>query len=298
MKLNKSMKTTQRLAAALTIALTGTVAQGASAIYESFADSDASLVNNATGTGLTGNWTGDSRPDIVSSNLTYGSLETSGNAVFANNAWYANSASIDMTNTAYTGLQTHGGEMWFSMLYRKDTGNGRFYFTIGSDGLSNNGNLADGQAIGFGSTGSNIYAGLWASNAWGATNLGGPAATSVDVNNDSNIDSGDSGTLAGETTYLIVGHAQWGANGAANDTVTLYLPGTDLTLGSAVAQSVGVVDQSTFDLINTNHGNGLSSRWDEIRIGATYADVSPVPEPTTTALLGLGGLALILRRRR
>ena len=27
-------------------------------------------------------------------------------------------------------------------------------------------------------------------------------------------------------------------------------------------------------------------------------DITPVPEPSTTALLGLGGLALILRRRK
>ncbi len=29
-----------------------------------------------------------------------------------------------------------------------------------------------------------------------------------------------------------------------------------------------------------------------------HADISAVPEPSTTALLGLGGLALILRRRK
>jgi hypothetical protein len=33
--------------------------------------------------------------------------------------------------------------------------------------------------------------------------------------------------------------------------------------------------------------------WDEVRL-----DIAAVPEPSTTALLGLGGLALILRRRK
>jgi hypothetical protein len=36
---------------------------------------------------------------------------------------------------------------------------------------------------------------------------------------------------------------------------------------------------------------------DEIRIGETYADVVPIPEPATLAVLALGGLAMIRRRR-
>ncbi len=45
-----------------------------------------------------------------------------------------------------------------------------------------------------------------------------------------------------------------------------------------------------------------SNSYDEIRIGTTYADVTPtVPEPDTLRLMGIGSLALIggmvLRRR-
>jgi len=49
------------------------------------------------------------------------------------------------------------------------------------------------------------------------------------------VNSGDSGTLVTTTTHLIVGHAQWGADGATNDTVTIYMLGTDLLLGVVVA---------------------------------------------------------------
>jgi len=37
---------------------------------------------------------------------------------------------------------------------------------------------------------------------------------------------------------------------------------------------------------------------DEIRVGTTFADVAPLPEPATLALLGIGGLGLLLRRKR
>jgi len=37
--------------------------------------------------------------------------------------------------------------------------------------------------------------------------------------------------------------------------------------------------------------------YDEIRFGATFADVSPVPEPSAALLGALGVLALLRRRR-
>ncbi len=288
-----------RISPILFATLSLSLAAHSAVIHESFGDSDASLVGNTSGTGLTGNWLGDSRPDVVTSTLSYGSLQTTGNEVRADGSWFANRVAIDMTNTAYTDMLADGGEMWFSMIYRQESGSGRFYFTIGDGTVANNGNLSDpGQAIGFGSTGTRVYAGLWETFDWGATNLGGPAFTSVDVSGDSLVNSNDGGVIASATTYLIVGHAQWGADGAANDIVTLYMPDTDMNIGTAVARSEGVLDQSDFSLINTNHGNGVVSRWDEIRIGDSYASVTPVPEPSAALLSGLGVMMLLRRRKR
>lgn len=40
------------------------------------------------------------------------------------------------------------------------------------------------------------------------------------------------------------------------------------------------------------------SYWDELRVGSSWADVTPIPEPSTYALLGLSGLALATYRLR
>jgi hypothetical protein len=158
------MKTKTILTLALALGTSASL-NAAAVIYEGFADSNASLQGNATGTGLTGNWAGDSRPDVETSNMTFGSLEVSGNQISTDGAWHPNNASIDMTNTNYTGLLADSGEMWFSMLYRVDVNSGRFYMTIGSDTLTSNGDLLAGQAIGFGSASGALYAGLWESTA-------------------------------------------------------------------------------------------------------------------------------------
>lgn len=60
------------------------------------------------------------------------------------------------------------------------------------------------------------------------------------------------------------------------------------------AEQTGVTDIRLSNVVATV-GNTLYAGFDEIRFGG---DQAAIPEPTTTALLGLGGLALILRRRK
>ncbi|MGB0991238.1 MAG: PEP-CTERM sorting domain-containing protein [Akkermansiaceae bacterium] len=45
-------------------------------------------------------------------------------------------------------------------------------------------------------------------------------------------------------------------------------------------------------------GGGNDASFDNLIVGTTFAEVQSVPEPSSTALLGLGGIALLMRRRK
>ena len=107
---------------------------------------------------------------------------------------------------------------------------------------------------------------------------------------------------------IVVGKIEWDADTGGEDiiSVAVFLETDELTeaafdamiatlppLSSANwASNKPNLDQSQFDLINIS---SLKFWVDEIRIGTTFADA--VPEPMTIALLGLGGLGVIRRRR-
>lgn len=116
---------------------------------------------------------------------------------------------------------------------------------------------------------------VWNYNESGATARGANGVT-VSV---ASSEGGSFTALAGITTFTI----------AQGDAVTAFGETFDLTALAAA----GNVRLLRIDITSSHGGDFDFAGLSEIRF-----DGEAVPEPTTTALLGLGGLALILRRRK
>lgn len=265
-------------------------AQSAAIIYESFSQTPGDLNGLASsGIGLTGNWSDDQTDTIVASTLAYGTLPNAGNQLNisdgnSNDVWVTTSSAL-----SDAGLLNDGAELWFSFMYSKTNNGGgtneKGGFSLGTDRLSSGPSGARMSASGNG-IGARVYATNAAAASWTSGSQTASVGAGISVN----------------TSYLVVGQIKWGNTGLDNDTIDLYLVDTStLAQGTSIStRNAGALDQSTFDTISMSQRNsGGTVTYDEIRFGASYDDViGVIPEPSTTALLGLGGLALILRRRK
>jgi len=106
----------------------------------------------------------------------------------------------------------------------------------------------------------------------------------------------NSGVMRGNATTFFVAKIDFtGAPGA--DRVTYWV---NPTVGGAETVSA-LTATGTFNFDRIAFANFSTVRWnlDEVRFGTTWASVTPVPEPSTYALLALGlGALFFLRRRR
>lgn len=77
---------------------------------------------------------------------------------------------------------------------------------------------------------------------------------------------------------MIVGRIDWGATDLLTETITIYNPGTNLNLGTAIlaATDTGALDQGTFDMLVIQFKDA-TPRIDEIRFGKIVEHFNPTP---------------------
>ena len=98
-------------------------------------------------------------------------------------------------------------------------------------------------------------------------------------------------------THLLVAKITFGISNA--DSVTVFLDPTPGGPEPGAGTTIANGGNLSFDQFSiANFGGTKTADFDEIRIGATFSDVTPVPEPATAAFLALGALLGATRRRK
>ncbi len=117
---------------------------------------------------------------------------------------------------------------------------------------------------------------------------------------------GDSGasdeTFAADTAHLIIARFR----DDSPRVVDLWANPADLTDPGAPDYTFAADHFSGFDvdaiMLRAETGGGVANPsfiFDEVRVGETFGSVTPwIPEPATMGLMGVGGLAVLLKRRR
>ncbi len=283
--MNLKTKTSKVLTFATVAMATLLAANSASAdavLYEGFdytdTDGPYDIIGNGTGVGWSGVWgeyndgisdnpMADVRSDTTQ---TYGSLPVSG--LGATSAITVQGSGYRMIGNALSnpGLLNDGAELWFSILVNRGNKQSlcctKIAMVLGSHGIAgdersplffplHDNNGVDGQGIGIFQSNYETYkAGYW-----------NPDPSSGEL-----VDT----TLAStqDVTHLIVGQIVWGTGGG-DETLTIYNPDGALVMGSAIAtQNIPDLDQALFNQVSILTKD--YSMLDEIRFGASYADVT------------------------
>ncbi|WP_353415664.1 DUF6288 domain-containing protein, partial [Haloferula helveola] len=290
---DKAVAATETAPSAPTVATTLAPPPPGPLVYEPFDDLDPTLNGNTPGLGLSGTWSAASA--VSPGSLSYGSLATSGGRVTTGGGQFQQNGISPGTTLTDAGLMVDGSTLWFSALivnYNSDpapTTDNRTYLALGTGNADGFDRIGGNAGSGFTVAVSKVSPGGVTAQAWNDGSDGTGGAT-----------RGSTVTVADNATFLAVGKITWGEFGVEDDVFELYLPGTDLVQGAPIStiaadfDQLGVADPANaFNTISFTGGrpNLGVPEVDEIRFGATYADVvvdvndttAPTPDPMTWA---------------
>ncbi len=239
-----------------------------------------------TGIGETGNWTSSRTTSSLvagtSPSLTYGSLTTSNNRLVSDYDGFGTNDNTYVTLDTTAGkagavLNTDATSQWMSLIVKTPTAF---------------------QA----SRGFSLYTDRGSTFKYWGFSINGDGTWNTFVNATS---SAAGSALTANTTYLFLFKVTRTNNSSYTIEGWNYsggtIPGSDPTSGLTATGAGG----STNNIVNlflsaTNAGQGAMNQYevDELRIGSTLADVTPVPEPSTfAAMAGAAALAFAAGRR-
>lgn len=260
-------------------------ARAAEILYEPF---NYSNIGGPVSDNTPANWTfGGSNPNdlsVVSGNLSYAGLPSAGNSV--------TNGAAGLGVRRLFGTTTTSGDLYFSALFNLTSFGAAWTSPVAGTSV---GGLTDTDNAGFKL---NVLVVKDTAGGSGGYLFGiqkGGAGSTFTFDTTPHF-QGETILLVGRYTY----------DPALPDTISLWVNPDSSTFGQSspttapILTSLTGTDSIGIDRFNIRQNTAPSvpeaMQWDELRIGTTWADVTPVPEPSTWALMTLGVAALLVRR--
>lgn len=272
----------QMLAMATLVAGLGWIgtAQAELLVYEGFDyTADSNVVGQTGGDGWGAAWVlsgGTSSPTTDATTLSYGLLQTTGGAA----DWTGSDRTRITRNTDDLSDYYDVGDTLYASFLASNTGSYEYKYFFGD--------IAGSDGFGWSHTGSDWYA---HAAAGGGTLDADPNDAIGNTPVSSTVVTSDMNLFVIQFTVTAVG------SGEARTADLNFWVNPSNVGGAAPTPDASFTGVSVnLDADETYFSDDPGAGLDEIRIGTTYADVTPIPEPATLALLSLGGLAMIRRR--